>query len=44
MPKERQIVEAWQAEPEPSELMLWVIGLGLAALILGGVWVLFFHP
>jgi hypothetical protein len=36
--------KAHQAEPDPSDLMLSVIGLGLAALILGGVWVLFFHP
>jgi hypothetical protein len=32
------------AKPDPSVLMLWVIGLGLAALILGGLWILFFHP
>jgi hypothetical protein len=46
MPKEpkRQIVETRQAEPDPSDLMLLVIGLGLAALTLGGVSVLLFHP
>jgi hypothetical protein len=48
MPKEpeRQIVEtateARQAEPDPSVQMLLVISLGLAVLILGGVWVVFF--
>jgi hypothetical protein len=36
--------EARQAEPDPSDLMLLAIGLGLAALTLGGLWVLFFHP
>jgi hypothetical protein len=35
---------ATEEQPDPSDLMLLVIGLGLAALILGGVWVVFFHP
>jgi hypothetical protein len=35
--------EARQAEPGPSVLILLVISLGLAVLILGGVWVVFFH-
>jgi hypothetical protein len=43
-PKSFTAPEARQAEPEPSDAMLLVIGLGLAPLILGGVWVLLFHP
>jgi hypothetical protein len=49
MPKEpkRQIVEpvteARRAESDPSDLMLLVIGLGLAPLILGGAWLVCFH-
>jgi hypothetical protein len=44
---ERQIVEtateARQAEPGPSVLLLLIVSLGLAVLILGGVWFVFFR-
>jgi hypothetical protein len=35
--------EARQAEPGPSVLMLLVISLGLAFIILAGVWFVFFR-
>ena len=46
--KERdQIVEtpteAQQAERDPSVFMLLTISTGLAVLILGAVWLIFFH-
>jgi hypothetical protein len=49
MPKEpkRQIVEtpteARQAEPGPSVLLLLIASLGLAFIILAGVWFVFFR-
>jgi hypothetical protein len=43
----RQIVEtpteARQAEPGPSVLVLLVVGTGLAIIVLGIVWFVFFH-
>jgi len=43
----RQIIEtaiqARQAEPGPSVLMLLLISTCLTVLILGGVWLAFFH-
>ena len=45
--EEGQIVEtareARGAEPGPSVLLLMVISIGLAVLILGGVWFVFFR-
>jgi hypothetical protein len=45
--RERRIVEtpieARQAEPGPSVLLLLVISLVLAVIILGGVWIIFFR-
>ncbi|MEH6951051.1 hypothetical protein V4R08_06835 [Nitrobacter sp. NHB1] len=35
--------EARQAKPGPSILMLLAIGIGLVVLILGVVWLIFFH-
>jgi hypothetical protein len=35
--------EARQAEPGPSIFMLLVISTGLAVLILGAVWLIFFQ-
>jgi hypothetical protein len=35
--------EARQAEPGPSVLALLIISVGLAVLILGGVWFVFFR-
>jgi hypothetical protein len=35
--------EARQAEPGPSVLALLTVSTGLAVLILGGVWFVFFH-
>lgn len=35
--------EARQAEPGPSVLALLVIGTGLAIVVLGIVWFVFFH-
>jgi hypothetical protein len=35
--------EARQAEPGPSVLALLVVSVGLAVLILGGVWFVFFR-
>ena len=35
--------EARQAEPGPSILMLLVISLGLAVVLMGGVWFAFFR-
>jgi hypothetical protein len=35
--------EARGAEPGPSVLMLLVISVGLAVLVLGGVWFVFFR-
>jgi hypothetical protein len=35
--------EARQAEPGPSILLLLIVSLVLAAMILGGVWFVFFR-
>ncbi len=35
--------EARQGEPGPSVLMLLAISTGLAVLILGGIWLVFFR-
>ena len=35
--------EARQAEPGPSVLALLAVSIGLAVLVLGGVWLLFFR-
>jgi hypothetical protein len=49
MPKEpkRQIIETAteprQAEPGPSVLLLLVISLGLAVIIMAGIWFVFFR-
>jgi hypothetical protein len=36
--------EARQAEPGPSVLAVLVISVALAAIILGGMWLIFFRP
>ncbi len=45
--QERPIVEtareARGAEPGPSVLLLLIISVGLAVLVLGGVWFVFFR-
>jgi hypothetical protein len=35
--------EARQAEPGPSVLLLLIVSLGLAVIILAGVWFVFFR-
>lgn len=46
--RERRIIEtpmeARQAEPGPSILVLLLVSLGLAAITLVAVWTIFFHP
>jgi hypothetical protein len=42
-PKSLTATEARQAEPVPSVLLLGIISLGLAFIVLNGVWFVFFR-